>query len=169
MRRRVIAADSDETLVNRLVARELASQGKIAWQVGGMESRREPKLAGAFFLGSPLPVDGVLYAIAEIKREVRLVALEATTGKLLWQQQLVPALRGVGLDNFRRRYGATPALAQGVLVCPTSAGAVVAVDVANRSLLWGVYYGKSPQGQITPWGFQELYDRDDSARRQPLG
>lgn len=156
----------DEVFVNRLAARDLAGNGKLAWQVGGTDSPREARLAGAFFLGPPLPVEGTLYAIAEIKREVRLVALEAATGKLVWQQQLVPALRSVGLDPWRRRYGATPAMAAGVLVCPTSAGAVVAVDVARRSLLWGDYYGKPPSGQITPWGLQSMYDNGDESRRQ---
>lgn len=157
----------DETLVNRLAARDLAAGGKVVWEIGGRDGAREPRLAGAFFLGPPLAVDGTLYAIAEIKREIRLVALDAPTGKLRWQQQLVPALRGVGLDAMRRRYGATPALANGVLVCPTSAGAVVAVDVVDRSLRWGVYYGQQPAGQITPWGgVQTYYDRDDDSRRQ---
>lgn len=162
-----LGGGDDETLVNRLAARDLAANGKVVWDVGGAESRREPRLAGAFFLGAPLPVDGTLYAIAEIKREIRLIALDAASGKLLWQQQLVPALRGVGLDAMRRRYGASPALANGVLVCPTSAGAVVAVDIVDRSLRWGAYYGKQPAGQITPWGgVQTYYDRDDDGRRQ---
>jgi outer membrane protein assembly factor BamB len=159
--------EDEETLVNRLCARDLAKQGKLLWDVGGAESRGEPRLAGAFFLGPPLAIENTLYAIAEIKRELRLVALDAATGKLEWQQQLVPAQRSVSLDAQRRRYGATPTMADGVLICPTSAGAIAAVDVASRSLRWGVYYAKQPPGQITPWGgVQTYYDRGDDARRQ---
>jgi outer membrane protein assembly factor BamB len=36
--------------------------------------------------------------------------------------------------------GASPSLAGGVLVCPTTAGAVVGVDLGTRSLLWGYSY-----------------------------
>jgi hypothetical protein len=35
-------------------------------------------------------------------------------------------------DSTRRLSGATPSLADGVLVCPTSAGSVVAIDLAQR-------------------------------------
>jgi hypothetical protein len=49
----------------------------------------------------------------------------------------------------RRLAGATPSFADGVLVCPTSTGVVVAVDLATRALLWGYQYepqtlGSSP-------------------------
>ncbi|MFW5692976.1 MAG: PQQ-binding-like beta-propeller repeat protein, partial [Thermoguttaceae bacterium] len=44
---------------------------------------------------------------------------------------------------LRRLSGLSPSYADGILVCPTSAGAVVAVDLATRSLLWGYRYGQS--------------------------
>ena len=43
---------------NRLAARELRTQGKLKWEVGGLTGEDEPKLAGAFFLGPPLPLAG---------------------------------------------------------------------------------------------------------------
>ena len=59
---------------NRLAARELRTQGKLKWEVGGVTGEDEPKLAGAFFLGPPLPLLGNLYALAEMKgQEIRLV------------------------------------------------------------------------------------------------
>ena len=45
---------------NRLAARELRTQGKLKWEVGGVTGEDEPKLAGAFFLGPPLPLLGSL-------------------------------------------------------------------------------------------------------------
>ena len=46
-------------------------------------------------------------------------------------------------DSRRRLAGASPSLAEGILVCPTSAGAVVAVDLATRTLRWGYQYGRT--------------------------
>jgi len=49
------------------------------------------------------------------------------------------------VDAGRRLSGATPSYDGGVLICPTSAGAVVAVDATTRSLLWGFQYVKRPE------------------------
>lgn len=131
---------------NCLAARELRTQGKLRWQVGGMTGEDEPKLAGAFFLGPPLPLLGRLYALAEFRgQEIRLVALSPKTGELEWSQQLAVVEAPVGNDGFRRNAGATPSFADGVLVCPTSAGAVVGMDLTTRSLLWGYQYPRVQQ------------------------
>lgn len=130
---------------NELVALSLSCESKLEWIVGGKESPSEPELADAFFLGAPLPMWNQLFAIIEINREIRLVALEAGTGKLLWSQQLAHAdNRPIAGDALRRLAGASPSFADGVLVCPTSAGAVVAIDVTTRELLWGYQYATQP-------------------------
>ncbi len=126
---------------NHLAARELRTQGKLKWQVGGVTGEDEPKLAGAFFLGPPLPLLGHLYALAEMKgQEIRLVVLSAKTGAVEWSQQLAVVEAPITQDPNRRNAGAVPSFADGVLVCPTSAGAVVAIDLTTRSLLWGYQY-----------------------------
>ena len=131
---------------NQLVSLSLARQGAAQWIVGGETGEDEPKLAGAFFLGPPLPLEGKLYAVAEFNGEIRLVVLEAKTGRLQWQQQLAHVdNRTILVDAGRRLSGATPSYDGGVVVCPTSAGAVVAVDVTMRSLLWGFQYVKRPE------------------------
>ncbi|MEX2112746.1 MAG: PQQ-binding-like beta-propeller repeat protein, partial [Pirellulales bacterium] len=131
---------------NRLAARELRTQGKLRWEVGGVDGGDEPKLAGAFFLGPPLPLLGQLFALAEIRgQEIRLVVLSAETGALAWSQQLAVVDPPVTNDSYRRNAGAAPSFADGVLVCPTSAGAVVAVDLATRSLVWGYQYPRFQQ------------------------
>ena len=133
---------------NQLVSLSLARESAAQWIVGGESGEDEPKLKDAFFLGPPLPVQGSLYAIAEFSGEIRLVVLEAKTGRLQWQQQLANAEnRTIQTDPSRRLNGATPSYAGGVLVCPTSAGAVVAVDVVTRSLLWGFQFDEQPEGQ----------------------
>ncbi len=126
---------------NQLVALELRTEGKTRWMVGGETGLDEPKLAGAFFLGSPLPLFGQLYVLAEIKGEIRLVVVDAQTGRQEWSQQIAQVDSQGILDNPQRRLvAASPSFADGIVLCPTSAGAIVAVDMATRSLLWGYQY-----------------------------
>jgi outer membrane protein assembly factor BamB len=126
---------------NLLVALDLKKQGYQAWAVGGTTGDN-PALAGAFFLGPPLPLGDQLYALVEMNSEIRLVCLNAKTGALEWKQQLaiVEDNQQIVIDRVRRLAGASPSYADGVLVCPTSAGAAVAVDLATRSLRWGYQY-----------------------------
>jgi hypothetical protein len=86
---------------------------------------------------------GQLYVIGELKGEITLFVLDAANGKLDWSQPLATVETPVALDSFRRLHGSSPSFADGVMVCPTTAGAVVAVDVANRSLLWGYQYPRN--------------------------
>ncbi|MFV1964523.1 MAG: PQQ-binding-like beta-propeller repeat protein [Pirellulaceae bacterium] len=126
---------------NQLVSLDLSRQGALRWMVGGETGLDEPKLVGAFFLGPPLPLFGQLYVLAEIRGEIRLVVLDARTGRQAWSQQLAHVDSfTIAKDPRRRMVGASPSFADGVLVCPTSAGAVVGVDIATRSLLWGHQY-----------------------------
>jgi outer membrane protein assembly factor BamB len=125
---------------NRLVALDLQREGAIAWAVGGRSGEDEPRLAGAFFLGAPLVADERLYALAEIKGDIVLAALDLASGRLEWSQAIARPQETIFQDRVRRIAGATPSFADGVLVCPTSAGAVVAVDPATRSLVWGYQY-----------------------------
>lgn len=144
------ANSNGSAATNKLVALDLESEGKMLWIVGEEDGTDEPKLAGAFFLGPPLPLMGQLYVLAEINGEIRLVVLDAKTGALAWSQQLAHIdARHVVSDPTRRAVGASPSFSDGVLVCPTSSGAVVAVDVANRSLLWGYQYPLSGSKQHT--------------------
>ena len=133
----------EETPTNILTAVSLSAEGKRVWEINGSDVGG--KLAGAFFLGPPLCVDGRLYVLAEVKGSIYLVALRNVETpprwELEWMQQLANLEVGINLDPLRRLSGAMPSLASGVLVCPTSAGVVVGVDVTRRSLLWAYRYG----------------------------
>ena len=130
---------------NRLAAYEIRT-GKLRWHIGGPAGQHALRQAETFFLGPPLPLLGQLYVLGEIKGEIRLLALDGATGKFLWSQQLAMAEQGVLQDASRRWAGASPSYADGVLVCPTTTGAIVGVDLATRSLLWGYRYGRSRSG-----------------------
>lgn len=132
---------------NRLAAYDLATEGKLLWELGGSTEEVGGNGAGddpasaekIFFLGPPLPMGDRLYALAESKGEIRLYVLHAATGKIDWTQQL--ALAPEGFDaGMRRSCGLSPSYADGVLLCPTTLGAIVAVDLNDRSLLWGFQY-----------------------------
>ncbi len=126
---------------NRLCAYDLATQGKLVWEIDGASAAGD--LAGAFFLGAPLAVGPSLYVLAEMKDDVYLASLDRATGELQWRQQLAHLETGVLLDLRRRLQSAMPSYEGGLLVCPTGAGLVVGVDLAKRSLEWAYRYGAS--------------------------
>jgi len=131
---------------NQLMALNLKREGAIHWVVGGRQGWDEPELAESFFLGAPLPLNGRLYVLLEQRGEIQLAVLDADTGQLVWRQQLAHVEdRDIATDPRRRLAGASPTYSNGVLICPTSAGAVVAIDLATRSLLWGRQY-QTPSG-----------------------
>jgi hypothetical protein len=125
--------------------------------VGDQTGEEEPQLAGTFFLGAPLPVLDALYVMAELNGEIQLVVLDPGSGRLRWSQQLAH-VDDLTIDRnaMRRLAGASPSFADGVMVCPTSAGAVVAVDVSTRSLLWGYQYRQS-RGNVRTSVFPSPY------------
>lgn len=123
---------------NRLSAYELATEGKLAWEIDGVNASGD--MAGVFFLGAPLAIDGSLFVLAEIRSAIYLLALEPETGKLQWRQQLAGLELGIALDPQRRLNAATPSYSAGILVCPTTAGIVVAVDTIRREFAWVYRY-----------------------------
>jgi outer membrane protein assembly factor BamB len=131
---------------NKLTALNLHTQGKLVWIVGGDSGWSDPNLAGAFFLGAPITIAEKLYAIAEFNGEIRLLCLAPETGELQWKQQLGSVSEEsmtIRYDATRRLAAASPSFADGLLICPTSAGAVVAVDLGTRALKWNYVYDRN--------------------------
>ena len=126
--------EESEIVANTLCAYELESEGKLVWQISGATSKGD--LSGAFFLGAPLAVGDRLHVMAEIRNSIYLIALEPETGKVLRKQPLINMERSVAVDTLRRIVGATPSSAQGLLLCPTGAGTIIAVDAMDYSLRW---------------------------------
>ena len=120
------------------------------WELGGRRRPHALRQAETFFLGPPLPLRGQLYVLAEVNDEIQLLALDADKGKLVWSQQLAVVEHKVYQDPLRRMAGVSPSYADGILVCPTGAGAVAAVDLATRSLLWGYCYSHEQDRQCNP-------------------
>ncbi|MBN2579687.1 MAG: PQQ-binding-like beta-propeller repeat protein [Pirellulales bacterium] len=135
-----------EGAYNWLVAYDLHT-GKRRWHVGGrLADQHGLQLPETYFLGPPLPLMDRLYVVAEAEGEIRLLVLEPESGRQIWSQQLAMVDDDLQADPLRRLVAATPSYGDGILVCPTSTGALVAIDLATRSLLWGFQYGRDNRG-----------------------
>lgn len=122
-----------ESPTNCLTALVVGPELKPAWRADG--SAAGP-FKGAYFLGPPLSVDGRLFVQLEWRQTIQLAELNAATGELLWKQPLVNIERGVSASPRLRMLGVRPVFANGLLLCPTGAGLVVAVDVVQQQLAW---------------------------------
>lgn len=135
---------------------------------------------GAYFLGPPVTVNGKLYALLERdgalklacfdpNKEAQVVRANPRPGQkasppsnrepeLVWVQNLGRPNTPIKQDSGRRFQGCFLATADGVMVCPTNSGAVVAVDLNARSLLWAHTYAALDAnaagggGMGRPWG-----------------
>ncbi|MFV0443455.1 MAG: PQQ-binding-like beta-propeller repeat protein, partial [Planctomycetaceae bacterium] len=119
--------------------------GRQRWSIGGPITPEVDPFGGLFFLGPPLPHEGVLYSLVEDRGQVRLLALRPRAEgvpELLWSQSLLNPSPWMNIENHEgRRTAALQPVARGdVLICPTGAGSVVAVDLFERRLLWGTSY-----------------------------
>ena len=139
---------------NTLVALELSTEGKLAW-VAGSRGEAGSSFSEAFFLGPPLPLDGRLYVMVELAGDICLSCLDPESGRELWRQPLVAVeTGGIEVDPIRRIAGAVPTYHEGVLLCPTAAGALVAIDLADRAFRWGVTFNRSSEFERRAFGRQ---------------
>jgi len=169
---------------NTLSAYDVADRGTLRWRLParGVSAKDAGLQAAAWYLGAPLPVGEQLLVLVEEKGEIRLDVLDAGTGRLEWSQPFAEVDEERAIDSreshARRLAGLSPALAEGVLVCPTGAGAVVAVDLATRTLLWAHEYPQPRQADMTVLpngirvprnGFGGQGFGGDGAREQRMG
>ncbi len=120
----------------------------------------------AVFLGAPMPLNGKLYVSsnklklgsfvcsASIQTTCQSAPAHDPTPKpaLLWSQKLgkpIPA-HELPEDSVRRYQGANLATGEGILICPTNCGVVVAVDIMSRSLLWAYGYRDLAENTTDP-------------------
>ena len=142
---------TDAVYGSRLLALDAAS-GKILWERGGRtpppdpDAREKdpavssPPLHDSFLLGPPLPLGDKLYLLSKKDQSLRLMCLDPVKGEPLWTQNLALSKSRMVLDGGRRLHAAHLAYREGILVCPTNAGAVIALELPTHSLLWAHAY-----------------------------
>jgi outer membrane protein assembly factor BamB len=124
---------------NKLCGYGLES-GALEWEIGGVSTGKSDTYGGCFFLGSPLLLDDVLYVVAQREVELQLMAIEPEHGALRWSVGLGTASLPIEEDLLRSRVACPIVWHDGLLLCSTSAGMIVAVDPLQRVLKWGYRY-----------------------------
>lgn len=136
---------------NRLTATDLRT-GRIAWQAGGPPAGAvfDQPLAGLFFMGAPVPAGDDLFVVALKEQDVRLYCLDPLSGEPRWSQLLAFSDQTPDRDLLRRIWSAQPAVAHGVVVCPTNVGWLVGVDRTTGTVLWTHRYSTKKRRLLTP-------------------
>lgn len=160
---RRMVADSPENekyKTNEIVAYDFAT-GRVRWRLGGkvLEDPFTRPLAGTFFFGPPVSDGSDLYVIGEQEEVISLFALNAQTGEVLWSQEIAHPSRSLAHDQVRRFWPCFPAIQDGVIVCPTTCGWMVAIDQASHQLMWASRYTPRKKSKRTrAFAIQSIQD-----------
>lgn len=145
---------------NRLVALRIPSPGDANaptiqvqrdWVAGATSGTYETGIVGGdvlkdqLFLGPPLPIDGSLYVMTESDRILSLAKLNAATGEVAWIQRVGLVEQPLYSATERKRQIGCylPTYANGLVICPTHAGVLIAVDALHGTTQWVYYYAES--------------------------
>lgn len=152
------SAEERNLPMGRFVARPMANflraydvqTGLLKGQAGGVigasgEGGRVSPLAGMYFLGSPLVLGEQIFTLAENLQGIFLLKIRLVP---LFDDERRIDIRPVGaqlisIPEFplsahpvRRLAGLVPSFAQGLLICQTCDGKVVAVSADDQSIRW---------------------------------
>lgn len=138
-----------------------AETGKELWRRPAQLPHRDPvrqKISGrirdprpeVFFFGPPTPLGDSLYAIGQKDREICLFVLSPETGETQWSLPLVATDLPLRKDRARGRLALPVVCQNGLLLCPTGAGALAAVDPHSRSCRWIFRYARNDTPQLSP-------------------
>ncbi len=148
---------------NRLVSYDLQT-GRTLWSLGGNESREafDPPLAGSYFYGTPAVDGDELFVVAGKGDDIKLWSLDRQTGVPKWSQLIAYADTKIDLDIARRWITSQVAVGDGVIICPTTVGWLVAIDRMRQSVLWAHRYTPNSGGDQNEQenGSQLLKQRD---------
>lgn len=147
------AAQSEDPLLprnyNYLQAYEIAADGRLKWVKGGPPRRLDPAadpqiaindLAGAFFLGAPIPWHEELLCLIEHGNQVALASIDPADESVSWLQPLLDTGQPIASSIDRRFAGISAAIDGSTLVAATGRGTIAAFDVAARRWMWSHVY-----------------------------
>jgi outer membrane protein assembly factor BamB/tetratricopeptide (TPR) repeat protein len=146
------ALGNDALTHNRLQAYDLET-GKLVWELGG---RGPDELGNTFFLAAPLLLDGKLHVLAEKDGNLRLVVLDPVKGGVVSTMDVAGFRTRLGVDPLRRMRAAHLAHADGILVCTTNAGLLLAIDLRTRTLAWTYPYEEGDEQPPQPLPPQQV-------------
>jgi len=90
----------------------------------------------------PVADGGDLFVVGEADKEIRLYVLDAASGVPKWSQLIAVSDSSIATDFGRRWWTAQISVKDGVIICPTTVGWMVAVDRMRQSVLWAHRYTK---------------------------
>ena len=114
--------------------------GQLDWEVGEAPVEIGGTFTGCFFLGCPFVLDCQLYVVAQRETELELLVLEPERGTVVWSIAIGTAPLPIEEDLQRSRIACPIVWSNGLLLCSTSAGVIVAIDPLLRTLVWGYRY-----------------------------
>ena len=125
------------------------SDGSRAWAIGGppLSKLFDSELTGQYFHGVPVAAGSELFVVAEKDNQISLHALDARTGERSWSQLLAFSDSSIAADFRRRNWTAQVTVSNGILICPTTVGWLVAVDPLTQTVLWARRYTKPTSGR----------------------
>lgn len=143
--------------------------GDLNWEIGGASDSAHDPYSGLVFLGCPLAIDSLLYVIAQRETDLELLAIESKNGQLSWTLKFGAALLPLAEDLQRSRVACPILWHDGLLICSTSAGAVVAVDPILKTIKWAYRYPattfaasdlvQGPNPHLTPRASEPWWDK----------
>jgi outer membrane protein assembly factor BamB len=160
--------EQSEWSTNELVAYDLES-GRVRWRVGGapIEERFSRPLSGTYFFGPPTADGDDLFIVGEHAGEVSLFCLSARTGELNWSQLLAIPGRPIHEDAARRFWACPPVLEQGLVICPTTCGWLVALERRTRQLQWAYRFAPREEQRRRFRGGMAVQSLQELNRRWP--
>lgn len=114
--------------------------GELAWELGEAPGNGDGPFTGKVFLGPPCIVDDLLFVVAQRESDLFLLTLSAATGQLRLQLPLGSTSLPIEADLLRSRVACAIVWHEGRLICPTSSGAIFAVDPLLQMPLWSYRY-----------------------------
>jgi outer membrane protein assembly factor BamB len=135
---------------NQLVAYDLKT-GAVRWRIGGEQLSEpfDPPLAGVLFMGPPVVDGDELFVIGEQDGTLSLHVLDRLNGRPRWSHAISEVGASIDHDLVRRWWPAQPAVGAGVIVCPTTAGWMVAIDRLQRRIRWTYRYIEGRQSKVS--------------------
>ncbi len=144
----------------QLLALDLKS-GEELWRSPAVLPRRDPVLPttkgetpkpdlSPFYFGPPTVWGKSLYGIGQENRKLSLMVFDPQTGKREWSLPLAMMDSPLDKDKTRRRFANPVVFHRGLLLCPTGAGMLAAVDPVSRTCRWLFRYQREDLPRKTP-------------------